>query len=64
MDFKIDENLLNYSYFGKDRKDQHVLLAGQQYTGQSSVDFEETRFVHQSLPQMKTDDVDYSTTVA
>ncbi|CQR24189.1 isopentenyl pyrophosphate isomerase [Streptococcus varani] len=64
MDFKIDENLLNYSYFGKDRKDQHVLLASQQYTGQSSVDFEETRFVHQSLPQMKTDDVDYSTTVA
>lgn len=64
LEFKIDEKLLNYSMFGRDRKDQHVMLASQQYSKESARDFEEIRFVHQSLPQLKTDDVDYSTQVA
>lgn len=63
MEFNIDEKLLNYSFFGRNRKDQHVILAGQQYTSESARDFEETRFVHQSLPQLKVEDVDYSTSV-
>lgn len=49
---------------GRNRKDQHVELASQQFTYQSAKDFEETRFVHQSLPEMKINDVDISTTVA
>ena len=64
MEFKIDETLLHYSFWGHDRKDQHVMLASQQYSKESARDFEETRFVHQSLPQLKVEDVDYSTSIA
>lgn len=56
--------MFEYSYFGLNRKDQHVLLARQQFTNESSQDFKETRFVHQSLPQMKVEEVDYSTSAA
>lgn len=61
---KISDELLHYSVWGHDRKDQHVLLASQQYHQGSAPDFETTRFVHQSLPQIKVEDVDYSTCVA
>ena len=64
MDFKISDELLHYSIFGRNRKDQHVMLASQQYSRESAPDFEETRFVHHSLPQLKVQDVDYSTSVA
>ncbi len=56
--------MIQYDYFGLDRKDQHVGLANQQFSLESSSDFEQTRFVHHSLPEMKTDDVDLSTQVA
>lgn len=56
--------MFDYSYFGLNRKDQHVLLARQQFQRESARDFEETRFVHQSLPQLKVDDVDTSTSIA
>ena len=36
------------------------MLASQQYNRESAPDFEATRFVHQSLPQLKVQDVDYS----
>lgn len=49
---------------GRNRKDQHVELASQQFTYQSAKDFEETRFVHHSLPEMRITDVDISTKVA
>lgn len=50
--------------FGLDRKDQHVGLAQEQFRTQPSKDFSETLFVHQSLPQKKVEQVDYSTQVA
>ncbi|MET3644745.1 type 2 isopentenyl-diphosphate Delta-isomerase [Streptococcus gallinaceus] len=52
-----------YDYFAN-RKDQHVDLALHQYCEETARDFEEARFVHQSLPQMSVEDVDISTTVA
>ncbi len=61
---KISDELLHYSVWGHDRKDQHVMLASQQYSRESAPDFEATRFVHQSLPQLKVEDVDYSTSIA
>ena len=61
---KISDELLHYSVWGHDRKDQHVMLASQQYHRESAPDFEATRFVHQSLPQLKVEDVDYSTSIA
>ena len=64
MDFKMNDDLLHYSIFGRNRKDQHVILATQQFTKESARDFEETRFVHHSLPQLKVQDVDYATSVA
>lgn len=56
--------MFEYSYFGLNRKDQHVLLAQQQFQQESARDFEESRFVHQSLPQLKVEDVDTSTSIA
>ncbi len=53
-----------YHYTAMNRKDQHVGLANRQFTMEPAKDFAETRFVHQSLPEMKVDDVDMSTTVA
>lgn len=46
------------------RKDQHVALANQQFTTESARDFAQTRFVHQSLPEMKVEDVQLQTSVA
>lgn len=56
--------MLDYYYFGSNRKDQHVGLASQQASKHSSVDFEETRFVHHSLPERKVEDVSIRTQVA
>ncbi|MTB63612.1 type 2 isopentenyl-diphosphate Delta-isomerase [Streptococcus sp. zg-86] len=46
------------------RKNQHVALANQQFTMESASDFEQTRFVHHSLPEMKVADVSLKTSVA
>lgn len=55
---------MQYEYQGINRKDQHVGLANQQFSLESANDFEQTRFVHHSLPEMRTDDVDISARVA
>ncbi|MBY5033488.1 type 2 isopentenyl-diphosphate Delta-isomerase [Streptococcus gallolyticus] len=52
-----------YDYYAN-RKDQHLDLARHQYNAETARDFEEARFVHQSLPEMSVEDVDISTTVA
>lgn len=46
------------------RKDEHLFLARQQYNDESPRDFVETRFVHQSLPQLKEEDISIATSVA
>lgn len=66
MDTEIDYSKwkLPYDFFGVNRKDQHVGLAAQLFEPEPARDFAETRFVHQSLPQLKIDDVDISTQIA
>lgn len=46
----------------KNRKDDHVNEASKQYH-QNRTDFEDIRFVHHSLPQLNTNDIDLHTTV-
>lgn len=53
-----------YAGYGTDRKDQHLGFAQQFYTSETVADFEQTRFVHQSLPELKVEDVDSSTQMA
>lgn len=60
----FNESILQYDFFSLNRKDQHVGLANQQFNLTSPSDFEQTRFVHQSLPEMTVDDVNLSTQVA
>lgn len=45
------------------RKDEHVLHALDQYQERSTLDFQHTRFIHHSLPQMDMTDVDLTTTL-
>ncbi|MBY5021047.1 type 2 isopentenyl-diphosphate Delta-isomerase [Streptococcus suis] len=56
--------MIQNDYLGLNRKDQHVGLANQQFSIESADDFEQTRFVHHSLPEIATDEVDISTQVA
>ncbi|WP_238786623.1 type 2 isopentenyl-diphosphate Delta-isomerase [Vagococcus coleopterorum] len=46
------------------RKDQHVALANEQYQVQAMSDFDQVRFVHQSLPQIDLADVSLKTRFA
>ncbi len=54
----------NYELYGDNRKDQHIGYARYQYQSEPARDFAETRFVHQSLPELKVDDVECGTTIA
>ncbi|MER0122504.1 type 2 isopentenyl-diphosphate Delta-isomerase [Streptococcus sp. ZJ93] len=56
--------MFEYAFTGPNRKDQHVALANQQFHMESAKDFEQTRFVHQSLPELKVEDVCLQTSVA
>ncbi|MGT2716396.1 type 2 isopentenyl-diphosphate Delta-isomerase [Streptococcus respiraculi] len=56
--------MLGNEAVGLNRKDEHVALANQQFTLASASDFEETRFVHHSLPEMKVADVSLKTSIA
>lgn len=56
--------MLGNEVIGLNRKDEHVALANQQFTLTPASDFEETRFVHHSLPEMKVADVSLQTSLA
>ncbi|HFU4448263.1 TPA: type 2 isopentenyl-diphosphate Delta-isomerase [Streptococcus suis] len=56
--------MMHQQEFGSDRKDQHVGLASLQYKEESPSDLTETRFVHQSLPELSLDQVDVRTCFA
>lgn len=45
------------------RKDEHLSLAEKFYTPEATSQFDQLRFVHQSLPEMALADVDLTTTV-
>lgn len=57
-------NIFEYEGYGHHKKDQHMGFARQFYTEESFCDFVETRFVHQSLPELKLEDVDASSQIA
>lgn len=48
----------------KNRKDEHVELAQKFYNKKNKSDFDNIKFVYNSLPEMSLDDVDISTTVS
>ena len=48
----------------KNRKDEHVELALKFYNKKNKSDFDNIKFVYNSLPEMSLDDVDISTTVS
>lgn len=43
------------------RKDEHLSLAEKFYTPTATSQFDQLRFVHQSLPEISLTDVDFST---
>ncbi|MGT2910265.1 type 2 isopentenyl-diphosphate Delta-isomerase [Streptococcus cameli] len=56
--------MFEYGYWGMDRKDQHVNLAQRQFNLDSVKDFKESRFVHNSLPELNMEEISLETSIA